>query len=341
MYVEFTMRTLLYTFSIFFTAISYGIDRPLTDFFPLAQEAKHSDLLPESLDHLQENDAPTSLQDWGQVPGSRKLPEFRPDESRLKVFSALALGDDADEEAKGLVKAEGYQAPATPDEEYDLGLGIFTALFGVENIKYPYLYWKVQGKETPIFNNSKEIFRTVWNDFSNKVRNAHERRINDVWRRIKQEKYNTKSPSEALMLHFQSVVKNNPGQAWLDIQSGAYRQFGNTFKEKAIREIVTEIKYHIKTDEKKKAMLDAVALDALKPYNLWKDETRFFEKYRDVAGVFVVKFILGDKFLDYPYCYWIMQAKPIPEYKTTYHALADIWEDYKRQVQLLDLKKAQ
>ena len=74
-----------------------------TDFFPLAQEAKHSDLLPESLDHLQENDAPTSLQDWGQVPGSRKLPEFRPDESRLKVFSALALGDDADEEAKGLV----------------------------------------------------------------------------------------------------------------------------------------------------------------------------------------------------------------------------------------------
>jgi len=257
------------------------------------------------------------------------------------VFSALALGDDADEEAKGLVKAEGYQAPATPDEEYDLGLGIFTALFGVENIKYPYLYWKVQGKETPIFNNSKEIFRTVWNDFSNKVRNAHERRINDVWRRIKQEKYNTKSPSEALVLHFQSVVKNNPGQAWLDIQSGAYRQFGNTFKEKAIREIVTEIKYHIKTDEKKKAMLDAVALDALKPYNLWKDETRFFEKYRDVAGVFVVKFILGDKFLDYPYCYWIMQAKPIPEYKTTYHALADIWEDYKRQVQLLDLKKAQ
>lgn len=341
MYVEFTMRTLLYTFSIFFTAVSYGIDRPLTDFFPLAQEAKHSDLLPESFDHLQENDAPTSLQGWGQVPGSRKLPEFKPDESRLKLFSALALGDDADEEAKGLVKAEGYQTPVTPDEEYDLGLDIFTALFGVENIKYPYLYWKVQGKETPIFNNSKEIFRTVWNDFSHKVRNAHKRRINDVWRRIEQEKYNTKSPSEALVLHFQSVVKNNPGQAWLDIQSGAYRQFGNTFKEKAIREIVTEIKYHIKTDEKKKAMLDAVALDALKPCNLWKDETRFFEKYRDVAGVFVVKVILGDKFLDYPYCYWIMQAKPIPEYKTTYHALADIWEDYKRQVQLLDLKKAQ
>ena len=212
------MRTLLYTFSIFFTAVSYGIDRPLTDFFPLAQEAKHSDLLPESFDHLQENDAPTSLQEWGQVPGSRKLSEFKPDESRLKLFSALALGDDADEEAKGLVKAEGYQTPVTPDEEYDLGLGIFTALFGVENIKYPYLYWKVQGKETPIFNNSKEIFRTVWNDFSHKVRNAHKRRINDVWRRIEQEKYNTKSPSEALVLHFQSVVKNNPGQAWLDIQ---------------------------------------------------------------------------------------------------------------------------
>lgn len=107
------------------------------------------------------------------------------------------------------------------------------------------------------------------------MRNAHKRRINDVWRRIKQEKYNTESPSEALMLHFKSVVKNNPGQAWLDIQSGAYRQFGSTFKEKAIREIVTEIKYHIKTDEKKKAMLDAVALDALKPRNLWKDETKF------------------------------------------------------------------
>jgi len=340
-YVEFTMRALLYTFSILFTTLSHGIDRPLTDFFPLAQDAKHSNLLPDSLDHLQENTASPSLQDWGQAPSSRKLPEFRPDESRLKVFSALALGDDADDESKRLVKAEGYQAPATPDEEYDLGIGVFTALFGVENIKYPWLYWKGQGKEAPIFNNSKEIFRAVWNDFSNKVRNAHKRRINDVWRRIKQEKYNTESPSEALMLHFKSVVKNNPGQAWLDIQSGAYRQFGSTFKEKAIREIVTEIKYHIKTDEKKKAMLDAVALDALKPRNLWKDETKFFEKHRDVAGVFVVKVILGDKFLDYPYCYWIMQAKPIPEYETTYHALADIWEDYKQQVQLLDLKKAQ
>ena len=91
-----------------------------TDFFPLAQDAKHSNLLPDSLDHLQENTASPSLQDWGQAPSSRKLPEFRPDESRLKVFSALALGDDADDESKRLVKAEGYQAPAMPDEEYVL-----------------------------------------------------------------------------------------------------------------------------------------------------------------------------------------------------------------------------
>ena len=128
------MRALLYTFSILFTTLSHGIDRPLTDFFPLAQDAKHSNLLPDSLDHLQENTASPSLQDWGQAPSSRKLPEFRPDESRLKVFSALALGDDADDESKRLVKAEGYQAPATPDEEYDLGIGVFTALFGVRTL---------------------------------------------------------------------------------------------------------------------------------------------------------------------------------------------------------------
>ena len=40
-----------------------------------------------------ENTASPSLQDWGQAPSSRKLPEFRPDESRLNVFSALALGE--------------------------------------------------------------------------------------------------------------------------------------------------------------------------------------------------------------------------------------------------------
>ena len=139
MYVEFTMRALLYTFSILFTTLSNGIDRPLTDFFPLAQDAKHSNLLPDSLDHLQENTASPSLQDWGQAPSSRKLPEFRPDESRLKVFSALALGDDADDESKRLVKAEGYQAPATPDEEACLGLDVCVSLFGLDQAADPYL----------------------------------------------------------------------------------------------------------------------------------------------------------------------------------------------------------
>lgn len=141
-----------------------------TDFFPLAQEAKHSDLLPESFDHLQENDAPTSLQDWGQVPGSRKLPEFKPDESRLKLFSALALGDDADEEAKGLVKAEGYQPPATPDEEACLGLDVCVSLFGVDHAADPYLYWARQGKEAPQFKDMGEAHRAVWQDFSERTR---------------------------------------------------------------------------------------------------------------------------------------------------------------------------
>lgn len=141
-----------------------------TDFFPLAQEAKHSDLLPESFDHLQENDAPTSLQDWGQVPGSRKLPEFKPDESRLKLFSALALGDDADEEAKGLVKAEGYQPPVTPDEEACLGLDVCVSLFGVDHAADPYLYWARQGKEAPQFKDMGEAHRAVWQDFSERTR---------------------------------------------------------------------------------------------------------------------------------------------------------------------------
>ena len=137
-----------------------------TDFFPLAQDAKHSNLLPDSLDHLQENTASPSLQDWGQAPSSRKLPEFRPDESRLKVFSALALGDDADDESKRLVKAEGYQAPATPDEEACLGLDVCVSLFGLDQAADPYLYWARQGKEAPRFKDMGEAHRSVWQDFS-------------------------------------------------------------------------------------------------------------------------------------------------------------------------------
>lgn len=137
-----------------------------TDFFPLAQDAKHSRLLPDSLDHLQENAASPSLQDWGQAPSSRKLPEFKPDESRLKVFSALALGDAADEEARKLVKAEGYQAPATPDEEACLGLDVCVSLFGLDQAADPYLYWARQGKEAPRFKDMGEAHRSVWQDFS-------------------------------------------------------------------------------------------------------------------------------------------------------------------------------
>lgn len=137
-----------------------------TDFFPLAQDAKHSNLLPDSLDHLQENTASPSLQDWGQEPGSKKLPEFRPDESRLKVFSALALGDDADEGARKLVKAEGYQAPATPDEEACLGLDVCVSLFGLDQAADPYLYWARQGKEAPRFKDMGDAHRSVWQDFS-------------------------------------------------------------------------------------------------------------------------------------------------------------------------------
>lgn len=136
-----------------------------TDFFPLAQDAKHSRLLPDSLDHLQENAEPPSLQDWGQEP-SRKLPDFKPDESRLKVFSALALGDDADDESKRLVKAEGYQAPATPDEEACLGLDVCVSLFGLDQAADPYLYWARQGKEAPRFKDMGEAHRSVWQDFS-------------------------------------------------------------------------------------------------------------------------------------------------------------------------------
>lgn len=137
-----------------------------TDFFPLAQDAKHSRLLPDSLDHLQENAASPSLQDWGQAPSSRKLPEFKPDESRLKVFSALALGDAADEEARKLVKAEGYQAPATPDDEACLGLDVCVSLFGLDQAADPYLYWARQGKEAPRFKDMGEAHRSVWQDFS-------------------------------------------------------------------------------------------------------------------------------------------------------------------------------
>ena len=157
-----------------------------TDFFPLAQEAKHSDLLPESFDHLQENDAPTSLQDWGQVPGSRKLPEFKPDESRLKLFSALALGDDADEEAKGLVKAEGYQTPVTPDEEACLGLDVCVSLFGLDQAADPYLYWARQGKEAPQFKDMGEAHRAVWQDFSERTR-VEDAAYKERTRRVQQE----------------------------------------------------------------------------------------------------------------------------------------------------------
>lgn len=157
-----------------------------TDFFPLAQEAKHSNLLPESFDHLQENDAPTSLQDWGQVPGSRKLPEFKPDESRLKLFSALALGDDADEEAKGLVKAEGYQPPVTPDEEACLGLDVCVSLFGLDQAADPYLYWARQGKEAPQFKDMGEAHRAVWQDFSERTR-VEDAAYKERTRRVQQE----------------------------------------------------------------------------------------------------------------------------------------------------------
>ena len=141
-----------------------------TDFFPLAQDAKHSRLLPDSLDHLQENAASPSLQDWGQAPSSRKLPEFKPDESRLKVFSALALGDDADEGSRKLVKAEGYQAPATPDDEACLGLDVCVSLFGLDQAADPYLYWVRQGKEAPRFKDMGGAHRAVWQDFSERTR---------------------------------------------------------------------------------------------------------------------------------------------------------------------------
>ena len=141
-----------------------------TDFFPLAQDAKHSNLLPDSLDHLQENAEPPSLQDWGQAPSSRKLPEFKPDESRLKVFSALALGDDADEGSRKLVKAEGYQAPATPDDEACLGLDVCVSLFGLDQAADPYLYWARQGKEAPRFKDMGGAHRAVWQDFSERTR---------------------------------------------------------------------------------------------------------------------------------------------------------------------------
>lgn len=141
-----------------------------TDFFPLAKQAKDYNLLPDSLDHLQENTASPSLQDWGQEPGSKKLPEFKPDESRLKVFSALALGDAADEGARKLVKAEGYQAPATPDEEACLGLDVCVSLFGLDQAADPYLYWARQGKEAPQFKDMGEAHRAVWQDFSERTR---------------------------------------------------------------------------------------------------------------------------------------------------------------------------
>ena len=144
-----------------------------TDFFPLAQDAKHSNLFPDSLDHLQENAGSPSLQDWGQAPSSRKLPEFQPDESRLKVFSALALGDDADDESRKLVNAEGYQAPATPDEEACLGLDVCVSLFGVDQAADPYLYWSRQGKEAPRFKDMGEAHRAVWQDFSEGTRKRY------------------------------------------------------------------------------------------------------------------------------------------------------------------------
>lgn len=144
-----------------------------TDFFPLAQDAKHSNLLPDSLDHLQENADSPSLQDWGQAPSSQKLPEFQPDENRLKVFSALALGDDADDESKRLVKAEGYRYPVTPDDEACRGMDVCVSLFGLTNAANPYLYWEQQGKEAPYFNNAGEAHRAVWQDFSGKARKSY------------------------------------------------------------------------------------------------------------------------------------------------------------------------
>lgn len=102
----------------------------------------------------------------------RRIADFKPDESRLKVFSALALGDDADEGARKLVKAEGYQAPTTPDEEACLGLDVCVSLFGLDQAADPYLYWARQGKEAPRFKDIGEAHRAVWQDFSHRVRLA-------------------------------------------------------------------------------------------------------------------------------------------------------------------------
>ena len=103
---------------------------------------------------------------------ARRIAEFRPDESRLKVFSALALGDDADDESKRLVKAEGLKLPTTSDEEACLGLDVCVSLFGVDQAADPYLYWTRQGKEAPRFKDMGEAHRAVWQDFSHRVRVA-------------------------------------------------------------------------------------------------------------------------------------------------------------------------
>jgi len=102
------------------------------------------------------------------------------------VFSALALGDDADEEAKGLVKAEGLKIPTTSDEEACLGLDVCVSLFGVDQAADPYLYWTRQGKEAPRFKDMGEAHRAVWQDFSERTR-IEDAAYKERTRRVQQE----------------------------------------------------------------------------------------------------------------------------------------------------------
>ena len=152
------MYKLLYLISL--CCLSLSAFAGFEEYFQRIEQAEHSDLLPESLDEDLEK---------ARV---RRITEFKPDESRLKVFSALALGDDADEEAKRLVKAEGLKIPTTPDEESCLGLDVCVSLFGVDQAADPYLYWTRQGKEAPRFKDMGEAHRAVWDDFSHRVRVA-------------------------------------------------------------------------------------------------------------------------------------------------------------------------
>lgn len=82
----------------------------------------------------------------------------------------MALGMTPMTNPKGMVKAEGYQAPATPDEEACLGLDVCVSLFGLDQAADPYLYWARQGKEAPRFKDMGGAHRAVWQDFSERTR---------------------------------------------------------------------------------------------------------------------------------------------------------------------------